>query len=100
MHGEKELNVEDRGSALAPLPVCERCWLSSHTTWEPESMDQEGNILMKLKDVEVPEKINTKVPEVCSDCGEITVSGIYDMKDPSLAMFLEEFELEIGREEE
>lgn len=68
--------------------------------WEPESMDREGNILMKLINVEVPEKINTKEPDICSECGEMTVSGIYDMKDPSVAMFMEEFQLEGDREED
>jgi formylmethanofuran dehydrogenase subunit E len=85
--------------ALTPLPVCEKCWLDSHTKWEPESIDREGNILMKLVNVKVPEKLNTKKAEICSECGEITVSGIYDIKDSNLEMFFEESDLETEREE-
>jgi hypothetical protein len=92
--------LEDVESFLMLLPVCEKCWLSEHTTWEPESMDKEGNILMKLTDVKVPKKMNTETPDICSECGEITVSGIYDMKDPNLVMFLDDFDIEIDRERE
>jgi hypothetical protein len=101
MHPEKELDLEEGLESFhVMLPVCEKCWLGSYTTWEPESMDRDGNILMKLKDVKVPKKINTEKPDICSECGEITVSGIYDMRDPSLAMFLDEFELENDQEPE
>lgn len=46
-------------------------------------MDDEGNILMRLKGVDVPQKYNTQTVEVCSQCGNITVSGIYELRDPS-----------------
>lgn len=45
-------------------------------------MDDEGNILMRLKGVDVPNKYNTQTVEVCSQCGNITVSGIYELRDP------------------
>lgn len=45
-------------------------------------MDDEGNILMRLKGVDVPQKFNTQAVEVCSQCGNITVSGIYELRDP------------------
>lgn len=92
--------MDEKENSFASLPVCEKCWLSSHTMWEPESMDREGNILMKLINVEVPKKINTRKPDICSECGEMTVSGIYDIKDPGGAMFMEDFQLESDREED
>lgn len=66
-----------------PVPVCEVCWLIEHTVWEPESMDSTGRILMRLTGVDVPEKVNTESVDVCSDCGSITISGIYEMRDPA-----------------
>jgi len=101
MYSEKELDLEEDVEGFnVMLPVCEKCWLSSYTTWEPESMDQDGNILMKLKDVKVPQKINTEKPDICCECGEITVSGIYDMRDPGLVLFSDELELENDQETE
>ena len=72
---------------LSPLPTCEACWLKSHTQWEPESCDDDGNILMRLKGVDVPQKYNTQSVEVCSQCGNITVSGIYELRDPQGDIF-------------
>lgn len=65
-----------------PVPVCEMCWLSRHTSWEPESMDSAGRVIMHLTGVEVPKKYNTGTVELCADCGEITISGIYDLRKP------------------
>jgi hypothetical protein len=67
---------------LAPLPTCEVCWLKTHTQWEPESCDDDGNVIMRLKGVDIPQKYNTQTVEVCSQCGNITVSGIYELRDP------------------
>ena len=61
-----------------PQPVCEKCWLKDHTHWEPESVDDTGNILIRLKGVDVPIKYNTGQVETCSECGEITVAGIIE----------------------
>jgi hypothetical protein len=63
----------------APQPLCEQCWISQNAEWEPHSMDNEGNILMRLKDVEVPTKYNLGAVEICSECGKITIAGIYDL---------------------
>ena len=68
---------------FVPVPLCEVCWLIEHTTWEPESIDASGQLLMRLTGVDVPEKINTEAVDVCSDCNSITVSGIYEMRDPA-----------------
>lgn len=67
---------------LSPVSVCEQCWLKDHSRWEPESMDAEGQILIKLTGVDVPTKVNTGTVEICYNCGGITVSGIFEMKDP------------------
>jgi len=44
-------------------------------------MDGEGNILMKLKDVDVPTKYNTGELEICVVCEKPTVAGIYELSD-------------------
>jgi hypothetical protein len=64
-----------------PRPTCEKCWLKEHAHWEPESVDDEGNILFRLKGVDVPLKYNTGAVESCRLCGEITVSGIYELTE-------------------
>ena len=65
---------------ISPVPICEACWMDGHARWEPESMDKSGRILMKLKGVDVPEKINNGTVEVCAMCGAVTVAGIYELK--------------------
>ena len=65
-----------------PVPICEVCWLKEHARWEPESVDSTGNILMRLSGVDVPNKVNNGAVDVCIECGKITVSGIYDLRDP------------------
>lgn len=42
-------------------------------------MDDDGNILMRLKDVDVPIKFNVGTVEICSECGKVTIAGIYDI---------------------
>lgn len=83
-----------------PLAVCEVCWLLEHTRWEPESIDEKGSVLMRLMGVDVPHKINNEEVDVCCMCGSITVSGIYEFKDPTKVYFSEEndpeFELELN----
>jgi hypothetical protein len=60
-------------------PVCEACWLATHSRWEPEGVFENGSISVKLMGVEVPEKINDGSVEVCSVCEAVTVAGIYDI---------------------
>ena len=85
---------------MVPMAVCETCWLSDHTRWEPESMNETGNILLKLVGIDVPQKVNTGEVDVCCMCGSITVGGIYEFKDPSKVRFSgdtnDEFEIEIA----
>lgn len=80
--------------APRPMALCEICFLEDHTRWEPESMDEDGRVLMKLVGIDVPEKINTETVEICCMCGCITVSGIFEIMSPSDAHFLEENERE------
>lgn len=67
-----------------PEPVCEKCWLKEHTHWEPESVDDTGNILFRLKGVDVPIKYNTGQVETCCSCGEITISGIFEQAESKI----------------
>lgn len=73
-----------------PIPVCELCWLIEHTSWEPESMDSAGRIVMHLTGVEVPKKYNTGTVELCGDCGGITISGIYDLRKPEDVNYIDD----------
>jgi hypothetical protein len=52
-----------------PVPICEVCWLIDHTVWEPESITESGQVLMRLKGVDIPKKYNTETVEICSECG-------------------------------
>lgn len=67
---------------LSRVPICEACWIKQHAEWEPESIDAEGNILLKLKSIDVPEKVNTGEPAACYECGNVTIAGIFTFKDP------------------
>jgi hypothetical protein len=42
---------------------------------------------MRLKGVDIPQKYNTQTVEVCSQCGKITISGIYELRDPEADSF-------------
>lgn len=66
------------------MPICEVCWLKSHARWEPESVDSTGNILMKLKGVDLPDKVSFGSVETCSECSKLTVAGFYEVKDSSV----------------
>ena len=59
---------------------------------------------MKLKGIDVPQKINNGTVEVCAMCGAVTIAGIYEMKLSSEVYFLEDknidFELNIDPEQE
>jgi hypothetical protein len=79
---------------VRPMPVCENCFLDEHTKWEPDSMDEEGNVLMRLIGVDTPLRANPESVETCSLCGSITVAGIYEMFKPSEVYFDENSQLE------
>lgn len=73
---------------FVPVAICEMCWLIDHTDWEPESINEDGQIVMRLTGVDVPEKVNTECVDICAICGGITISGIYEMRDPSTVNYL------------
>lgn len=83
-------NLVMSSKSMVPFAVCEECWLSTHSKWEPESIDSTGNILIKLVGIEVPQKTNTGSVEVCCSCGSITVAGIFEMKNPKTVNFTKE----------
>lgn len=89
---------------ISPVPICEVCWMDNHAKWEPESMDTTGRIIMRLKGVDVPNKVNSGSVEVCAMCGAITIAGIFEMKLTSEVYFLDQkspdFELNINPEDD
>jgi hypothetical protein len=89
---------------ISPVPICEACWMENHARWEPESMDKTGRIIMRLKGVDVPNKINNGSVEVCAMCGAVTIAGIFEMKLTSEVYFLNQqspdFELNINPEDD
>lgn len=88
---------------ISPFPVCESCWMENHARWEPESISSTGRILMRLKGVDVPEKINNGSVEVCAMCGAVTIAGIYELKLTSEVYFTNkpspDFEVNINQED-
>ena len=85
---------------LSPMPVCEVCWLKDHAHWEPQSVDDTGNILMRLRGVDMPDKISVGSVETCSECGKLTISGIYEMKNPNVTFASDPSQSEAFRETE
>jgi hypothetical protein len=78
--------------------------MDNHAKWEPESMDTTGRIIMRLKGVDVPNKVNNGSVEVCAMCGAVTIAGIFEMKLTSEMYFLDQqspdFELNINPEDD
>ena len=71
-------------SIQSPVPVCEACYVKKNAEWEPESIDEKGNILMRLKGVPTPSRYNMDTVENCSECGAITIVGIYELTEPEV----------------
>jgi hypothetical protein len=78
--------------------------MGEHAKWEPESMDKNGRIIMRLKGVDVPSKINNGSVEVCAMCGSVTIAGIYELKLTSEVYFSEQqkpdFEVNINTDDD
>lgn len=68
----------------SPVPICEACYVKKNAQWEPESIDEKGNILMRLKGVPTPPKYNLNTVENCAECGSITIVGIYELMEPEV----------------
>lgn len=58
-------------------PQCEKCYLEENCQWEAESVGDDGSLVSKLIAVSVPLEIATGKINVCAQCGDITVVGIY-----------------------
>jgi hypothetical protein len=68
---------------MVPIPVCEMCWILDHAKWEPESIGEDGNVVVRLVGIETPDRVITGSTDVCSVCGGITIAGIYELKNES-----------------
>lgn len=63
-------------------PQCEACWISENSRWEPDAVTDDGKLIAKLVAVAVPEmRLKNLEPEICVDCGDVTVVGIYVEKE-------------------
>lgn len=76
-------------SPLSPLAICESCWLAENTRWEPESIDEQGRIMLRLAGVNMPDMLRSVSVEVCCMCGELTIVGIYVLRDPEIVPYPE-----------
>jgi hypothetical protein len=54
--------------------------MEEHSKWEPQSVNEDGNILVKLVGVDMPTIINTGSVDVCWMCGSVTIAGLYELK--------------------
>lgn len=45
-------------------------------------MDENGQVVMRMTGIVVPDKVNTGDVDVCGLCGSITIAGIYQLQDP------------------
>jgi hypothetical protein len=50
-------------------------------------MDENGRIMLRLTGVGMPETVGTQTVEVCCMCGELTVVGIYVLRDPDVVPY-------------
>lgn len=75
---------------LETLPICERCWLDENTVWEPEGVDEDGNIVSKLSGVAIPENLQTGNVYICCMCSDLTIVGLFVERDPETVLYLSE----------
>ena len=62
-------------------PQCEMCYIAENSRWEAESVGEDGSLVSKLVAVAVPLKLSPGSINVCCECGELTIAGIYVEKD-------------------
>ena len=86
---KERLCMED-SSMISPMALCELCWMEEHSKWEPQSVNEDGNILVKLVGVDMPEIVNTGSVEVCCMCGSVTIAGIYELKNQEEVYFTDD----------
>ena len=73
------------------VAVCEKCWIDKHSKWEPESVDDKGNIKLRLTGVTTPYFGVRGVVEICTLCGKVTIAGIYDSEEPTVVYGVDSF---------
>ena len=66
-----------RGGEEELVPICERCWIDENSVWEPDSVDERGNIITRLISVNVPIQLSPGAVSEGTACGRVTVVGIY-----------------------
>jgi hypothetical protein len=65
------------------VPQCELCWIQENSVWEPDSVDERGNIITRLVNVSVPLNLSPGAVCECITCGKVTVVGIYVPLEPN-----------------
>jgi len=82
------------------FPQCEQCWINENSRWEPDGVSDGGKIVARLVAVAVPEmRLRNLEPEVCIDCGNVTVVGIYvDKEDFELVSDDDHVDVEFGEQ--
>lgn len=75
----ERLCMEDK-TMITPMALCELCWIETHSKWEPQSINEEGSIMVKLVGVDMPTVVNVGTVDVCCMCGAVTIAGIYELK--------------------
>lgn len=80
--------------SLETLPVCEKCWLDENTIWEPEGVDEDGNIVSRLSGIAIPESLIPGKVHICCMCADLTIVGLFVERDPESVPYVsEEIEL-------
>lgn len=87
--------------SASPLAICESCWLVENARYVPESIDENGRVIVRLMGVGLPDSVRAESVEICCMCGELTIVGIYILRDPEQVPFpdsidSENFDFEIG----
>jgi hypothetical protein len=59
------------------VPQCELCWIRENSEWEPDGVDENGNISTRLITVSVPLNLTPGAVCECITCGRVTIAGIY-----------------------
>lgn len=64
---------------LLASPICEKCFIELNIVWEFYSVNEDGELIMRMKSLESPFKINRNFMGVCAVCMNPTISGIYQL---------------------
>lgn len=79
------------------VPICEKCWISENSLWEPESVDSAGRINTRLISVNIPIRLTPGTVNDCYMCDQLTVVGIYVSEHE---LYLEEMQKEDAKPRE